>query len=124
MHTLRDFVVVAALAVSTAAAAAPSHLTDMQYIEAARCQALIASPALGKGDTSTIDALVKSEGRSRIDYVSNKADETRREAARLASQASPERRATLMAERDGACAAFSGEHATTVTTASGSTRSN
>lgn len=124
MPNIRDFVVIASLAVAGSAAAAPTHLSDVQYMQAARCQALVASPALGKGDTTRIDALMKSEGASRIDYVHDKADEMRRQTTRLAADANPERRASLIAERDGPCAAFSGEHATTVTSAARTTNAN
>ena len=51
---------VAALAVSTAAAAHPV-LSDAQYLAAARCQALMSSPALGKVDTQMIDLVLRTE---------------------------------------------------------------
>jgi hypothetical protein len=106
MLTLRHTVIVAALAVSTTAAAQPSHLSDVQYMQAARCRALIASPSLGKEDTSRIDGLLKAEGSSRVTYIADKADEMQRDAARMAAGASPERKASLIAERDGVCAAY------------------
>ena len=41
------------------------QLTDAQYLSAARCQALMGSSALGKVDTSAIDAaLNKASDRS------------------------------------------------------------
>ena len=119
MPNIRDFVVIASLAVAGSAAAAPTHLSDVQYMQAARCQALVASPALGKGDTTRIDALMKSEGASRIDYVHDKADEMRRQTTRLAADANPERRASLIAERDGACQAFASNGSNMAATSSG-----
>ncbi len=124
MPTLGHIVIIAALAVSTTAAAQPTtpKLTDVQYMEAARCRALIASPSLGKEDTTSIDALLKSQGASRTTYVYDKAGEMQSDAARQASGASPERKANLIAERDGTCAAFTGS--TVATTAKGSAGAN
>jgi hypothetical protein len=121
MLTLRHTVILTALAVSTTAAAQPSHLSDVQYMQAARCRALIASPALGKEDTSRIDALLKAEGSGRVTYIADKADDMQRDAARMASGASPERKATLIAERDGTCAAY---NSSTIATTKGPATAN
>jgi len=108
MSTLKALIVSASLAASTSVVAAPNHLTDVQYMQASRCRALIASPALGKGDTTVIDGLLKSEARGRMGYVYERADEMQHDAARIARDASAERKVSLIAERNGVCEAFNG----------------
>ena len=110
---LKTLIVVASLAVSTAAIAAPAHLTDSQYLTAVRCQALIASPALGRGDTGAVDALIKAERQGREGAVFDRADEVRADAARVAGHAGPTEKAQLIAERGGACQAYGGASTTT-----------
>jgi hypothetical protein len=105
---LPPILLVAGLAVAGTASAAPTHLTDVQYMQAARCRALIAAPALGGGDTHRIDDLLKQEGVGREAFIADKADEMQREVARLAKGASSERRASLTSERDGVCQAYNG----------------
>jgi hypothetical protein len=117
MRSFSHLIIVATLAASTSALASPSHLTDVQYMQAARCRALIAAPALGGGDTSQIDALLKRESSGRLGYVYDKANEMQRDAARTARDASSERKASLISERDGVCEAFNGA-ATTAAAAS------
>jgi len=106
MSMLNGFIVAAALAASTAAVAQPAHLTDTQYLAAARCRALIASPALGKGDTSAIDSVLKTEGRSRVGAVYDRVDQVQSDAASAARRAEGEQKAKLVAERDGACQVY------------------
>ncbi len=107
---IKQLIVVASLAAASAtiASAAPTRLNDAQYVAAARCQALISSPVLGKGDTSVIDAVLKSEGRDRTEIVYDRADEARADAAREARHAGAAARAELTAERDGVCQAWNG----------------
>lgn len=105
---LKSFIVIASLTASTAAIAAPGRLTDGQYLAAARCRALIASPALGKGDTTAIDAMLRSQAAGRMGVVVDRANEVQLDAARSAGHAGPGGKAELMAERDGACRAYAG----------------
>src|SRR5665213_2149938 len=105
---LKTLIVVASLAVSTAAIAAPAHLTDSQYLTAVRCQALIASPALGRGDTDAVDTLIKAERQGRDPAVFDRADEMRADAVRQAGHAGPTEKAQLIAERAGVCQAYGG----------------
>ena len=105
----KSFIVIAALAASNVALAAPVHLTDGQFLAASRCRALIASPALGGGDTRVIDGLIKTEGRSRAAYIFDKSRETQEDAAGQARHAGPIGRTALIAERDGACQAYNGQ---------------
>lgn len=105
---LKSFIVIASLAASTAAVAAPGHLTDGQYLAAARCRALIASPALGKGDTTAIDAVLRRQAAGRMSFVAEKADQVQLDAARAVGHADADAKAKLMAERDGACRVYAG----------------
>ena len=106
MSMLKGFVVIGALVASSTAFAAPAHLSDAQYLAAARCSGLIASPALGKGDTQPIDAVLKSEGRVRMPVITQEADEARQNAMRQAGHAGAQGKAGLIAERDGVCQTF------------------
>jgi hypothetical protein len=106
---LKAVIIAAALAAATAGVAAPARLSDVQYLKAARCEALITSPALGGGDGAAIKALLKSQRQGRADYISEKADEVRAEADHQARRAGEEQKATLIAERDGACRALLGD---------------
>jgi hypothetical protein len=103
MSILKALIVVAPLVLSTAAVAGPDRLTDSQYIAAARCQALMASSALGPVDTHAVNTVMKNEGASRSPAVSERADDVRAQADRAARHAGPDSKATLIAERDGPC---------------------
>lgn len=121
MSMLNGFIVAAALAASTAVVAQPAaHLTDMQYLAAVRCRALIASPALGKEDTSAIDAVLKTEGRGRIGQVLDRADQVRYEATLAASRAGRSSKADLIAERDSACKVYAAGSGSVTGSAAGS----
>lgn len=91
--------VCAAGAFAGAASAQPS-LTDAQYLSAARCQALMSSAALGKVDTSAIDAALDKASAGRSYMVTDRANEIRDSVRRDASHAGPQGRAALIAERE------------------------
>jgi len=105
---LKSMIVIASLAASSAAFAAPSHLTDGQYLEAARCRVLIASPALGAGDTKPIDATLKSEGRGRVPAVYDRIDDVQHSTEMAVRHADADNKAKLMAERNGVCQTLAG----------------
>ena len=92
--------------VATGAAASSSQMTDAQYLSAVRCQALMSSAALGKGDTAGIAAVVRSQSAGRLPEVFDRADQVRDDAMRQASHADASGRAALIAERNGACQAW------------------
>lgn len=121
---LKGFIVIASLVASTATVAAPAHLTDGQYLAAARCRALIASPALGKGDTSAMDALLKSEAPGRVSLITDRAEEVQRDTRRAVGHADAYAKAKLIAERDGACRAFAGAGMTSAAVAAPATGAN
>src|SRR5665213_3804270 len=86
MSMLNGFIVAAALAASTTAVARPAQLTDTQYLAVARCRALIASPALGKQDTSAIDAEYKAQSLGRMPVALDRADEVQSDASRAGGE--------------------------------------
>ena len=106
MSTFKSSLIAAALcsAALAGAASARPQLSDAQYLSAARCQALMSSAALGKVDTTMIDAVLKTQAAYRVPAVADRADEVRQDAQRAASHAGPNGKAALIAERDGACA--------------------
>jgi hypothetical protein len=125
IQMLRMLLVAAPLALSTAAVAETSHLTDAQFIAAARCQALMASSVLGPQDTRGVDQLMNRESRWRVPGVMDRADAAREEAGRAARRAGPYNKAQLIAERDGACRAVTGAGTTSASvTPTGAARTN
>ena len=122
---LRMVLIAAPLALSTAAVAGSNQLTDAQFIAAARCQALMASSALGREDTRGIDQLIKHKSRWRVPGVMDRADAAREDAERAARHSGPYNKAQLIAERDGACRAVTGAGTTSASvTPAGATRRN
>ncbi|MDB5444593.1 MAG: hypothetical protein JWP86_2748 [Phenylobacterium sp.] len=84
-------------------AAASSRVTDVDYLKANRCKGL----ASGMGaDTAGLDAFIKTEGRSRIDYVLRRGEEEATRAKRQTADANQKDR--LSAELSGGCAAYMG----------------
>ncbi|HEY7851398.1 MAG TPA: hypothetical protein VIB82_00385 [Caulobacteraceae bacterium] len=106
MSVIRNFLMVAALASTTAAVAGTSHLTDSQYIAAARCQGLFNSASLGASDSSGINQVMKSEGAVRNSNVWQLGEDARTGALREASHSATAGRSALVSERDGACQAY------------------
>jgi len=106
MSMFKAILVAASIATASTALAAPTTMSDAQYVAAARCGGLIASPALGKGDSAAIDAMLASQGRSRSPAVADRADEARSDAMRQAGHSGVQGRAALIAERDGVCQAW------------------
>ena len=125
MSLIKAFAIVAPLALSTAAFAAPTHLTDSQFIAASRCEGLMSSSALGRQDTRGLEALLKAEGGARQNEVYDRADEARQNAQRDASHAGTYGKASLVAERDGACRALTGDATmSAAATSAGTSRTN
>jgi hypothetical protein len=85
------------------AATASERITDLDYLKANRCKGLAAS--LG-GDTASLDALIKTQGRGRADAVMQRADEELSKAKREAGKSDLKDR--LTAELNGACVAYMG----------------
>ncbi len=108
--TFRITIALAASALSlaaTAVAAAPAdHMTDAQYVAAARCQGLASARRLGPVDTHAFDALMRRQESGRSHIANQFADAAREDAARQASTAGAYSRSQLEAERDGTCQAM------------------
>jgi hypothetical protein len=113
-----------AAGLATAALAQPARLSDAQYIAAAKCQALMATPALGRQDTRGIDAYMRAQGAGRSDLAQVLADEARDRAEQSARHAGGFAKAELVAERDGACRALGGGGMMAAAAPAGGTKAN
>ena len=91
---------------ATAAAAQPGHLSDVAYMQAARCAGLASSSKLGSADAAALASLVRSQAWGRDPYVLDKADDMQSQAKREADRADEYSKARLSAELNGACAAL------------------
>ena len=91
---------------ATAAAAQPGHLSDVGYMQAARCAGLASSAKLGSADAAALSSLVRSQSLGREPYILDKADEMQVRAKREADRADEYAKARLAAELNGACAAL------------------
>ena len=91
-----------------AATEASARMSDQEFIRANRCAGLIGSAALDGGpqDTAEIEAKLRTEANSRPGFVADMGERARSSASREARHASAERKARLVAERDGVCRAY------------------
>jgi hypothetical protein len=85
-------------------ASATGRLTDVDYLRANRCRGL--AEGLGVGDTTALDALIKSEGRSRVEIIYTRGQEEMARGKREASKSDLKER--LSAEYNGPCMAYLG----------------
>ena len=85
------------------AAAAGSRLTDTQYVQAARCEALASASSLGGSSPNVFDALVHDQERGRTEVAYEAAQNAKENAAHQAREAGPYEKSQLTAERDGRC---------------------
>lgn len=96
-------VILAAFGVVVAGAAVASdRFTDLDYLKANRCRGLAAGLAVG--DTAALDAVIKSEGRSRSDPVLQRGAEELTRGKRDGGKADIKERVT--AELNGPCMAY------------------
>jgi hypothetical protein len=98
-------VIALACAAATTASAGSNRLSDIDYLQAARCSGLAASQSM---DPSAYDNVLKAQRVGRAGYIQDKADATRNDAKRQAARAGAERKPMLLAELDGACRRFGG----------------
>lgn len=94
-----------AAAVTPAAAAPSTPLTDTAYLALARCAGI--SHGLGS-DATALDKRLDDEGAGREAFVTDKANQTRDETARAVKRAGVDAKAHFTAERDGTCKAYVG----------------
>jgi hypothetical protein len=99
-------VVAGAAAAAGAASAQPGRLSDVAYVEAARCAGLASSGKLGSADGAALTALLKAQAYGREQTVLDQADDAQRQAKREASHADDYSKSRLQAELSGACASF------------------
>ena len=100
MRTLLAFLAFFLTIGGTAAYAQPK-LTDVQYFQAARCAGLVEGSG---GDTATLNTILNDQGRSREQFIFDRANTYRKDAARAIRKATGEKLANLTRERDGTCA--------------------
>ena len=120
----KTLIVAAALAATTAATASPAQMTDGQYLSAVRCQTLMSSSILGKADTAAIDSIVRTQGGARISAVYDRAEDVHSQAESQIRHADATGRASLVAERNGVCQAWSGSSSSMAATGSQPTGAN
>lgn len=100
-------VVIALVAVSFAGVAhAESNVTDKQFLAASRCSALAASENLGKLDTTSLEAFLRTESAGRKPSVRVSATSEMIATRRKADSADGAKKAKLLAERQSVCAGF------------------
>ena len=103
MRILAGLIITSALA-ATVASAQPGRLSDVAYMQAARCAGLASSHTLGSADAASLRALLESQSGGRDPFVLNKADDLQSAAKREADRADDYAKARLSAELNGMCA--------------------
>jgi hypothetical protein len=86
------------------AASAADRVSDLDYMKASRCKGLATS--LG-ADTTSLDAFLKVQARSRLSYVIERGDAEMTRGKREAAKADLKDRTS--AELSGPCMAYAGE---------------
>lgn len=105
---MKTLIIATVAAASLASAAHAGSVTNLQFLEAARCRGLAASDNLGKLDTTALDAFLRNEGVARDLDVRISAQKKLQAAGKEADGADSEKKAKLLAEREGVCAAYMG----------------
>ncbi len=98
--------IIAAVAFGALAGAAQAGVSNLDFLDAARCRGLAASENLGKLDTTALDAFLRDQGSAREAAVRTSASNKMQAALKEANAAEGEKKAKLIAQRDGACAAY------------------
>ncbi len=107
MRILFGLASLAALA-ATSASAQPGPLSDVAYLQAARCVGLASSKALGSNDVKGMTAWLQSESMRRQPFIVDKGDEMERQAKYEADRADDMAKPRLQAELSGQCASLKG----------------
>jgi hypothetical protein len=98
--------IIATVAFGAFAGVAQAGVSNLDYLEAARCRGLASSENLGKLDTTALDSFLKAESASRDLAVLNSANNKILSARKEADAAAGDKKVKLLAKRDGACAAY------------------
>lgn len=104
MRTLTAAIIAATVVsgLTATAAFAQPRLTDMQFVKLNRCAGLAGD------DAARFETVLKANKQGRDSYISEKADEARRNAAREVRGAGEGGKAEIAAELSGSCAKFAG----------------
>jgi hypothetical protein len=100
----------AAAVAGAASAQPPSRLTDVAYIEAARCAGLASSGKLGSTDGASLSALLKAQAYNRDQTVLDQADNAQDQAKRQANRADDYMKTKLQSELSGPCSSFNADN--------------
>ncbi|MGE5500645.1 MAG: hypothetical protein ACM3W4_01830 [Ignavibacteriales bacterium] len=106
MRTIIAIAAMAAAAATSAVAQPNNRLSDVEFMQAARCAGIASADS--SIDTTSIKALLKAQGSGRVGFIADKADEMRSDAARSAKRANGYAKEKLNAELDGACKRYLG----------------
>ncbi len=98
--------VAGAAAAAGAAYAQPGWLSDVAYVQAARCAGLASSGKLGSADGASLKALLKAQEVGRDQTVLDQASDAEQQARREANRADDYGKTRLQAELSGSCASF------------------
>ena len=91
--------------VTPALAGQSTHLSDGQYLTAARCAGI--AEGLG-ADTKPYDKVLDIESGGRPNFVMDAADNARNDGARLARRSDSKAKSEVAVEHDGVCKAYVG----------------
>jgi hypothetical protein len=91
---------------ATAPAFAANRVSDGELMRASRCLGLAKAANLGVSDPTALQAFVKVQSKGRDPLVQERVEEAERAAKSEAGKAKDGGKASLIAERDGACKAL------------------
>ena len=105
---MKKFTIATVVAVSAicGVAQAAEPITDLQFLQAARCRGLASSTGLGKVDTAKIDVFLKQELAVRELPVRVSASNKIAAAQKEGDKATGAKKDKLLAERSDACASW------------------
>jgi hypothetical protein len=94
----------AVFAVSAVAPAfAADRLSDGELVRASRCLGLAKAANLGPVDATALQSFVKAQRKGRDPLIQDRSDAAEQAAKSQAGKAKDDLKASLIAERDGAC---------------------
>lgn len=105
---MKTLIIATVAAASLTSAAHAGSITNLQFLEAARCRGLASSENLGKLDTASLDSFLRTEGGSRDGAVRTSAQNKIAAALKEADGADADKKAKLLAEREAKCGAYMG----------------
>jgi len=104
---MKKIIIATVVAVSALAGVAQAaEISNLQFLQAARCRGLAASQGLGKLDTASIDAFLKEETGRRELPIRVSANNKISAAQKEGDKAEGEKKDKLLAERAGVCSAY------------------